>query len=461
MILGPVFDRFVEDCPLPVLFRGLLDCALPPTVIDALFEATATQQYTGTLLFSSVVELLGLAVCKIRPSVHAAYQARHDPLPVSLGAVYAKLGGVEPAVTAALVRASARRLRPVLTELGGGEPPLLPGYAVRILDGNYLARTQHRLRELRGTRAAALPGMSVVVLDPDTRLVCDLSPCENGHAQERALLPAVLETVQPGEVWIGDRNYCTTGFLAGLRQRQAHFLIRQHAAAVLCEEVTPLVSCGRCATGAVFEQQVRLTNVAGMPVVRRVVRQLDQPTEDGDTELALLTDLPPGISAVRIAEVYRDRWDIEGVFFHLTQALQGEVETLAFPRAALLGFALALVAGNVLAVVQAGLREAHGAEAAGQVSFYYVAEEITGTYRGMMVAIPEPAWAVWRERTAAELAGLLRELAPRVRMQAYRKHPRGPKKPRPERPRCPRYRHVSTAKLLAGRKPGCHRKANG
>jgi hypothetical protein len=90
-----------------------------------------------------------------------------------------------------------------------------------------------------------------------------------------------------------------------------------------------------------------------------------------------------------------------------------------------------------------------------------VAEEIAGTYRGMMVAIPEAEWAVWRERSAAELAGLLRELARRVRLRAYRKHPRGPKKPRPERPGCPRYRHVSTAKLLAGRKPGCRPKPNG
>ncbi len=61
---------------------------------------------------------------------------------------------------------------------------------------------------------------------------------------------------------------------------------------------------------------------------------------------------------------------------------------------------------------------------------------------------------MWRQRSAAEAAGVLRELAQRVRLGAYRKHPRGPKKPRLERPRGPCYRHVSTAKLLAGRKPG-------
>lgn len=47
--------------------------------MNVIFEAAATQQNTGTLLFSSVVEFLGLGVCKIRPSANAAYQARPGP----------------------------------------------------------------------------------------------------------------------------------------------------------------------------------------------------------------------------------------------------------------------------------------------------------------------------------------------------------------------------------------------
>jgi hypothetical protein len=109
-----VFERFVQGSPVSVMVRGTLEFALPASVLDELFERTAAEQYTGELWFSSVVELLGLAVCKIRPSVHAAYQASADRLPVSVAAVYQKLAGVEPAVTAALVRESARRLEPVL-----------------------------------------------------------------------------------------------------------------------------------------------------------------------------------------------------------------------------------------------------------------------------------------------------------------------------------------------------------
>jgi hypothetical protein len=39
------------------------------------------------LLFSSIVDLMGMVVCKIQPSVCAAYQAVEDTLPVTLGRV--------------------------------------------------------------------------------------------------------------------------------------------------------------------------------------------------------------------------------------------------------------------------------------------------------------------------------------------------------------------------------------
>jgi IS4 transposase len=434
------------------MVRALLEQALPAHVVDDVFERTAREQYTGTLLFSSVVELLGLAVCKIRPSVHAAYQARSDAPGVSLAAVYDKLAGVEPEVSAALVRASSRRLEPVMAAVGSPAASPLPGYAVRILDGNYLARTQHRLRVLRRTRAAALPGMSIVVLDPQSRVACDFFPCENAHAQERALLGQVLGRVEAGQVWIGDRNFCVPAFLAGLRARGAGFVIRQHRSTLSWEGVTPLAACGRTATGDVLEQPVRLLNVAGRPVVRRVLVRLDQPTQDGDTEIAILTDLPGAVSPRDVAAAYRERWSVEGLFFHLSTALACEVATLAYPRAALLGFALALVANNLLAVVQAALAAVHGAEKIRtELSFYYVAEELAGTSRGMMIAIPEPEWAAFGDLSAAALAGLLRRWAAGVRLAAYRKHPRGPKKPQPERPRAGRFRHVATAKLLAKR----------
>jgi hypothetical protein len=41
-----------------------------------------------------------------------------------------------------------------------------------------------------------------------------------------------------------------------------------------------------------------------------------------------------------------------------------------------------------------------------KVSGYYIASEISGTYRGMMIAIAEEEWIVFRQYTQAELVKL-------------------------------------------------------
>ena len=81
---------------------------------------------------------------------------------------------------------------------------------------------------LRGVEAGALPGKSLVVYAPDQGLVRDVFPCEDGHAQERSLFGAVLKTVQAGDLWIADRNFCTRDFLCDIDQRGAGFIIREH-----------------------------------------------------------------------------------------------------------------------------------------------------------------------------------------------------------------------------------------
>ena len=75
MLLGEMFERFVEQSPVTVMVRGILEKVLVPEKLDELFEKTAKVQYSRELLFSSVVNLMSLVVCGIRPSVNAAYKA--------------------------------------------------------------------------------------------------------------------------------------------------------------------------------------------------------------------------------------------------------------------------------------------------------------------------------------------------------------------------------------------------
>lgn len=119
MLLATVFERFVEKTPVSVMARAAMEHALAPAALDALFEEHTDKQYTRDLLFSSVVDLMGVVVGKVAPSVHAAYQAVADTLPVSIASVYNKLNRMEPDVTGALVRHTAQRLALVIGAMGG------------------------------------------------------------------------------------------------------------------------------------------------------------------------------------------------------------------------------------------------------------------------------------------------------------------------------------------------------
>jgi Transposase DDE domain len=453
MMLPKIFERFMNGSPVTVMLRGILEHALPAKDIDQLFTDTAEQQYTRELLFSSVVDLMGEVVCRIRPSVHASYQAGPTKFGVSLRAVYDKLEHTEPGVSAALVAHTARKLAPVIERLGGGVPPLLRGYRVRIVDGNHLAGTEHRLKELRPLAAGALPGQTLAVLDAEAMVVTEVLCCEDGHAQERAVLPGIIPLVAERDLWVADRNFCTTGFWFALATRRAFGVIRHHAN-LSWQPVSRPRYVGRLDTGRVHEQRVCIHDDSGKGLeLRRVTIQLDTPTRDGDTEIHILTNLPARVRAKVIARLYQKRWTIEKAFQEVTVALRCEVNTLAYPKAALFGFCVALLAFNVLSVVKAALRAAHGVEKIEEVlSTYYLADEIAGTYRGMMIAIPESSWKVFASMTSVEFAKVLKGLAGKVDLAKLKKHPRGPKKPKQRRQRSRRVTHVATARILAKRR---------
>ncbi len=102
--------------------------------------------------------------------------------------VYNKLNGIEVNTSAELVRYAAGAVTPVIEGLKGTRRSPLPGYPVRLLDGNCIEASEHRIAELRPLSAGALPGKSLVVYDPVLGIPVDVFPCEDGHAQERSLL---------------------------------------------------------------------------------------------------------------------------------------------------------------------------------------------------------------------------------------------------------------------------------
>jgi Transposase DDE domain len=451
MIFGRVFERFVARTPISVMARATMEHALAPAALDQIFSLQTEKQYTRELLFSSLVDLMSIVVSKVAPSVHAAYQAVADTLPVSLASVYNKLNGLEPCVSAAMVAHTAGQLAPVICAMGGNIPALLPGFKVRILDGNHFASTSRRLQVLKGSVAGPLPGHALVVLDPELMLAIHMIPCEDGHAQERSLSEKVLELIEPRDVWIADRNFCTTRLLAGIAERHGYFIIRHHANMRL-SATGPVRQVGTAKTGRVTEQLMQCLSADGTALnVRRVVVQLDKKTRDGDFEVAILTNLDSAlVDGLRVAELYRKRWTLETMFQSLTAMLEGEIATLGYPRAALFGFSIALAAYNTLSTVQAALRGKYGVnKVQEEVSSFYVANEVRAMALGMDVAVDASCWVQFQRMTSIELAQLMLDWAGGVKLAKLRRHPRASKKPVPKRTRFAEHTHVSTARLLS------------
>jgi hypothetical protein len=449
-MFSKIFERFVKKSPIAVMARALMERVFAPEFLDAWFARTADRQYTRTLLFSTLFDLMSQVVCGMHASVGSAYQASEASIGVSVQAVYDKLKRVEVTTSAELVRHTAKTVTPFIEELGVSRPPVFPGYRLKILDGNCLAASDHRLAVLREVAAGALPGKSLVVYDPQLGIPTDVFPCEDGHAQERALLGAVLKTVPAGEAWMADRNMCPVGFTCGLDDRWACFVIREHANYPWTSAGAD-VFVGDTETGAVYEQPITVSDDDGRPhAFRRIRVALKTATRDGDLELALISNLPQTTaSATEIADSYRTRWTIETAFQELTEHLQSEINTLGYPPAALFGLCVALVAYMLLQVTRAALRQVHGAKPVNQVvSGYYLADELAGVSRGMLIALPDEEWRPFRTMTTAEFVAELVRIASHATLARYRKHPRRPKKPMPTKVYDTQTPHVSTARLL-------------
>jgi hypothetical protein len=444
-----------QAVPLAVMVRGTLEWLLDEATLEKLFQEHAPQQYTRELTINALVGLLIQVAAGIHASVFAAYQADQaldqPTIPTSYQAVYAKLGRLQPAVSAAVVHHGAERCGRLLTLLPDARREPRPGYRMRVLDGNVLAGSEHRLTPLRRWLNACLPGKSLVVYEPGSGLVTEVVLCEDAYTQERALLTHLLPRVQAKDLFVADRNFCTRRFVFGLSAAGASVIVRQHRRTLPCEVLGRLQRRGETPTGVVYEQPVQATDPDSGAVLtlRRVEVRLFSRTRDGDRTIAVLTNLPQAIAAVDVAQDYLVRWTIEKHFQFLTQSLRCELPGLGRPRAALFGFAMALLAANALAVVRGGLRSAHGSEAEAEVSGYYLADEIAHDYRALMKYVPAEQWHPWREVAAVALAPLLRTLAAQVKLKALRRHRRGPKKPPAQKPVYdPKHKHYSTARLL-------------
>lgn len=453
-----VIERFEQQAPGAVMAHLALDRALPASWIDEVFQAHRQRQYPRELLFSSVVELMLLVTLGLRPSLHAAARKLDQRLPVSLAALYAKVQRTEPAVLRALVQGSAERLVPLVGCLP--ERQSLPGWQLRVFDGNHLPASEKRLAPLRGFRGAALPGHTLVVYDPDSALVCDIVACEDAYESEHTGAAALIECAQQRQVWIGDRHFCTQALMQGLAERGAGFIVREQAKHPRVQKFGPWSEPVSIETGPVREQSIESSAPqTGKPWCwRRIEIALLGPTEAGDQTIVLWSNLPSEIDAATIARLYRNRWCIEGMFGRLESVLNSEIKTLGHPRAALLGFAVAVLAYNVLALLKQFIEHAHRqSHPQLDVSTFHLAVDIASDYGPMLRMLPPEHWPR-ADDDPRQLVDRLLLLASRMSARQLATSKRKPKNAQAKGyvDGAMARSHVSTARVLrqtAGRRP--------
>jgi Transposase DDE domain len=444
MEISKMLSRFVSKAPLSVTVRMVLENQFGSARINGIFEEVAQQQYTKGLMFSTCVDLLVEVTLFGCSSVNAAFLRNRDAIPVSVVSVYEKLQGVEPKVCEALVGRTSQSAAELIDALTAKRPEPIRGYRLRIADGNTLRRTDRRLKVLRGTNVAALPGRTVSIFDHDTQLISQVVICENAHTSEKKIMLELLPKIHKNDLFMADCGFATMEFLQGLRDREAAFLVRHHSSMKL----TPLTKrrpAGTCRTGKISEQEMASSDGQKFRVI---IIERNEPLRNGKKEVILLTNLPKSkAKAKKLAMLYLKRWTIEEAFRQLTQYLSCEVNTLGYPKAALFAFSLAVVGYNCLACVKAVLASRYGWDKVDKdLSSFYAAQEIKRTYEGMCIAVPENEWLLYEAMSPKQLAAALRQIVKNFNWPRYQKSPRGPK--RSVKNKRKKHLHVATAELL-------------
>ena len=226
---------------IPVSLQAVYDKlqGVEPAVAAALVRYTARE---GQAIMAAVAAAAAVAP----PGVAVAVRPEGATAPIGVVASQMESAapstrrapGLAPAVQAALAAPAGRPAVPSAEPVLAGaavntvvkevRPAVLPGYKVRILDGDHLAATDHRLKELRTDGGGALPGQARVVYDPDLELAIKVVPGENGHPQERALLSLLEASLATGEVWVMERHFCVLHRLPRIATQPAYLVVREH-----------------------------------------------------------------------------------------------------------------------------------------------------------------------------------------------------------------------------------------
>lgn len=452
-----LIEQLASKAPAAAMFRCIFERVLSEEALNKIFQDHAKIQVECEILFSHLVDMVGSVVTQGAKSLNAAHRAAgHE---YSRQGLYLKLKGVETDVSSALLRVSTEKLTEIRKATKMTHLDVIKGFHTYVIDGKTYNATEHRLVESRTDARAPLPGRAIAMLDMRNEMFVDVQCDVNALRCERKVAEPLLERhVQPGALYIADRNFSDGNILEIFFRKKAYFIVRQHGACPSWREIPGKTrrKIGTDETGGeVYEQEieVRLADKTWV-TVRRITVELSKPTRNNETVIHLLTNLPKRIKALAIGAAYRKRWTIETCFGYLSRAFNAEIKSLCYPKAAGFCFSLSLLLFNMMSLIRSMLL-AHGKYSERyeitDVSYYYIADEISRSQFAVSELIQRSSWKEFAKMTVREFAMTLKRYASQADLARYRKNPRGPKKPRLKR-KFNGSRQVETSKLLASRK---------
>ncbi|QEG39922.1 transposase [Roseimaritima ulvae] len=441
-----VFDRFVDKAPFAVMTRILAQDFIGSD-LNRIFDDNRELQYDYIATFQAVAATVADVALNFSENFNQAYKEHKEELGVSRQSFYAKTRGIEPAVSEAMVAHSAERAAKMHDALGFEPWEVLPGYRCLSIDGNVLAKSDKRLKELREVKGAPMPGKIVARFDLQRQIFDRTYVLLDGHSQESKCCDRIVDDLVAKDVIIADRHYCVVSFMVKIAAASGFFVIRQHGRlkGVLLGKRKRI---GRISTGVVYEQKMKLTAADDAMVVRRMTVELDQPTRDGDQVIHVLTNLPNDVLATDVAELYRHRWEVETAFNVLQMTLTCEHSGIGHPCAATFLFCSSVLAFNLRQTIFATLFSTHDEEDVEEVSHFHLSKNVSDKTEGMLIAITEDEWTELIPSTIKGVVTLLTRIASKIALADFRKSRRAPKKKKPHRSRNVASSHVSTAKLL-------------
>ena len=441
-----LLEKFTKKCPFAVMTRVLCESFFSQH-LDDVFEESREHQYENQLKFSAMALAVADVTLNFCDNLNQAYTSHREKLGVAISSFYDKVRCVRPALSEAVVRDSAEKTIALQDALDFQPWEVLHGYQVYDIDGNHLPRTDKRLKALRDSPGAPLPGKVIARFDVQRQIFDHAYLLTDAHDQELATCDQLVADLVPNDVLVADRHYCIVAFLEKIALASSFFVIRHHGR-LKGKLIGKRQRIGEIETGVVYEQRMKLNAKEDSMEVRRVTIELYQPTRDGDQAVHVLSNLPASVTAKQIAEVYRLRWEEETAFHILQMTLTCESSTLGHPHAALFLFCMAMLAFNLRQVIFAALYSEHSDEEVAEVSNFHVSVDVSRYTDGMLVVLDDEFWRKYVPQETEQLAQLLQTLSKEIDLSRYLKSRRGEKKRQGKRSKNVQSKHVSTAKRL-------------